>query len=126
VLLASSMGVWLFYVQHQFDLVVWFRGADWSFQEAALQGSSHYDLPGLLRWFTANIGVHHVHHLCSRIPFYRLRQVLRDYPQLQSVGRVTFSESVRTVRLALWDETKRKLVSFRDARDASARLAANQ
>jgi len=123
VLLASSMGVWLFYVQHQFHRVVWFRDGDWSFQEAALQGSSYYDLPGLLRWFTANIGVHHVHHLCSRIPFYRLSQVLRDCPQFQSAGRVTFGESVKAVRLALWDETKRELVSFRDAH-ASARLAA--
>jgi omega-6 fatty acid desaturase (delta-12 desaturase) len=120
VLLASSGGVWLFYVQHQFDRVVWFRGEHWNLQDAALQGSSHYDLPAWLRWFTANIGVHHVHHLCSRIPFYRLRQVLRDYPQLQSVGRVTFWESVRSVRLALWDESKGKLVSFRDVR-ASAR-----
>ena len=74
--------------------------------------------------FAMASGVHHVHHLCSRIPFYRLRQVLRDYPQLQSVGRVTFGESVKTVRLALWDETRRELVSFRDAH-ASARLAAN-
>jgi len=119
VLLASSMGVWLFYVQHQFDRVVWFRDVNWSLQEAALQGSSHYDLPGWLRWFTANIGVHHVHHLSSRIPFYRLRQVLRDYPQLQSVGRVTFRESIRSVRLALWDETRCKLVSFRDIRTAT-------
>jgi omega-6 fatty acid desaturase (delta-12 desaturase) len=124
VLLASSVGVWLFYVQHQFDHVMWFRGDDWTLQDAALQGSSHYDLPGWLRWFTANIGVHHVHHLCSRIPFYRLRQVLRDYPQLQSVGRVTFGESVRSVRLALWDESERKLVSFRDVR-AAARPSAN-
>jgi omega-6 fatty acid desaturase (delta-12 desaturase) len=123
VLLASSIGVWLFYVQHQFDRVVWFRGDDWTLQDAALLSSSHYDLPGWLRWFTANIGVHHVHHLYSRIPFYRLRQVLRDYPQLQSIGRVTFGESVRSVRLALWDETKRKLVSFREIRAPIPRSA---
>ena len=117
VLLASSMGVWLFYVQHQFDRVVWFRGDDWSLQEAALQGSSHYDLPAILRWFTANIGVHHVHHLSSRIPFYRLRQVLRDHPELQNVGRLTLWRSLLTMRLALWDEASQKLISFGEMLD---------
>jgi omega-6 fatty acid desaturase (delta-12 desaturase) len=109
------MGVWLFYVQHQYESVMWARGDGWAMQDAALAGSSHYDLPAILRWFTANIGVHHVHHLCSRIPFYRLRQVLRDNPELKNVGRVTFGQSVMTVRLALWDETRQKLVSFREA-----------
>ena len=115
VLLAASMGVWLFYVQHQFEDVAWTRDGDWKLHEAALSGSSYYDLPAVLRWFTANIGMHHVHHLCSRIPFYRLRQVLRDHPELHSIGRVTLAQSLRTVRLALWDETKQKLVSFREA-----------
>src|SRR6185295_17227841 len=72
VLLAASIGVWLFYIQHQFECVVWSRGNCWRPAEAALLGSSHYDLPGVLRWFTANIGLHHVHHLNSRIPCYRL------------------------------------------------------
>src|SRR6516225_4724317 len=76
-LLAGSAGVWLFYVQHQFEETFWARGREWDFHQAALRGSSHYDLPGILRWFTANIGVHHVHHLCSRIPYYRLPQTLR-------------------------------------------------
>ncbi len=115
VLLAASMGVWLFYVQHQFEDVAWTRDGNWKLHEAALSGSSYYDLPAVLRWFTANIGMHHVHHLCSRIPFYRLRQVLRDHPELRSIGRVTFAQSLRTVRLALWDESKQKLVSFREA-----------
>src|SRR5580700_1417931 len=78
ILLAGSVGVWLFYVQHQFEMTFWAHEAEWSFEEAALRGSSHYELPGILRWFTANIGVHHVHHLCSRIPFYRLPRVLRE------------------------------------------------
>jgi len=116
-LLAASMGVWLFYVQHQFETVEWKRNGDWTLHEAALKGSSHYDLPGVLRWFTANIGVHHVHHLCSRIPYYRLRQVLRDYPHLRHVGRVTLLESVRSVRFVLWDELRQKLISFREAED---------
>ena len=82
--------------------------------EAALAGSSYYDLPGVLRWFTANIGIHHVHHLNSRIPYYRLPQVLRDHPELKKVGRLTFLESLRAVRLTLWCESRKKLVSFAD------------
>ncbi len=116
MLLAASAGVWLFYVQHQFETVAWSHDGDWALHDAALSGSSHYDLPAVLRWFTANIGVHHVHHLCSRVPFYRLRQVLRDHPQLRGVGRVTLGQSLRSIHLALWDETKQKLISFREAR----------
>ncbi len=114
--LAASIGVWLFYVQHQFEETYWEPSREWNMQEAALHGSSHYDLPVVLRWFTANIGVHHVHHLCSRIPYYRLPRVLRDHPELQNVSRLTLTESFRCVRLVLWDEDKRKLVSFRDLR----------
>jgi acyl-lipid omega-6 desaturase (Delta-12 desaturase) len=115
-LLAASIGVWLFYVQHQFEDTFWARDKAWNYHEAALHGSSHYHLPGVLRWFTANIGVHHVHHLCSRIPFYRLPSVLRDYPQLATVGRLTLLQSLRCVRRVLWDERSRKLISFRDIR----------
>jgi omega-6 fatty acid desaturase (delta-12 desaturase) len=85
ILLAGSVGVWLFYVQHQFEMTFWAHEADWTFEEAALHGSSHYDLPGILRWFTANIGVHHVHHLCSRIPYYRLPRVLREHPNFAAL-----------------------------------------
>jgi omega-6 fatty acid desaturase (delta-12 desaturase) len=116
VLLADSVGVWLFYVQHQFEETYWTRNDEWDFHEASLQGSSHYDLPALLRWFTANIGVHHVHHLCSRIPYYRLPQTLRDHPYLRSVRRLTLFQSFRCVHLVLWDESRRRLVSFRDIR----------
>ena len=112
MLLAATAGVWLFYVQHQFEHTVWDRDGNWGLHDAALDGSSHYDLPAVLRWFTANIGVHHVHHLCSRIPYYRLPRVLRDYPELREVGRVTLLESFRCVRLVLWDEVQRRLVSF--------------
>ena len=111
-LIAGSVGVWLFYVQHQFEPTFWARRAEWSFQEAALYGSSHYHLPTPLRWFTANIGLHHVHHLCSRIPYYRLPKALRDHPELLSVSRLTMLESFRCVRLALWDERERRLVPF--------------
>lgn len=116
VLLAASIGVWLFYVQHQFDGAHWASDEGWDLHEAALHGSSYYDLPGILRWFTANIGLHHIHHLSSRIPFYRLPQILRDRPELKNIGRVTIGESVRGIRLVLWDETQKLLISFREAR----------
>lgn len=110
VLVAATAGVWLFYVQHQFEHTVWDEEADWNFHNAALHGSSHYDLPPVLRWFTGNIGVHHVHHLSSRIPFYRLPEVLRAHPELVSLGRLTLGQSLGTTRLRLWDEDERRLV----------------
>jgi omega-6 fatty acid desaturase (delta-12 desaturase) len=116
VLLAGTAGVWLFYVQHQFEHTTWERDESWNLHQAALYGSSHYELPALLRWFTANIGIHHVHHLSSRIPYYRLPRVLRDYPELRDVGRITLLQSFQCVRLVLWDETQRRLVSFREIR----------
>jgi acyl-lipid omega-6 desaturase (Delta-12 desaturase) len=116
IFLGASIGVWLFYVQHQFEETLWEHDDRWSFHAAALHGSSHYDLPVVLRWFTANIGVHHVHHLASRIPYYRLPEVLRDYPELGKVSRVTLLESLKSVRLVLWDEEKRRLISFREMR----------
>jgi omega-6 fatty acid desaturase (delta-12 desaturase) len=112
-LIAGTIGVWLFYVQHQFEGVAWARNARWTQTDAALHGSSHYHLPGPAGWFTANIGVHHVHHLSSRIPFYRLRRVLREHPELDA-GRLSFAQSLRGVGLALWDEESRRLISFRD------------
>jgi acyl-lipid omega-6 desaturase (Delta-12 desaturase) len=116
MLLAASAGVWLFYVQHQFEDTSWSENQNWTFHEAALHGSSHYDLPPVLRWFTANIGIHHVHHLCSRIPYYRLPRALRDHPELSQIGRLTLLQSLWCVRLVLWDEERRKLVSFRELR----------
>jgi len=116
-LLAASVGIWLFYVQHQFEDTFWAEDLTWKSHEAALYGSSHYDLPGVLNWITANIGVHHVHHLSSRIPFYRLPQVLRDFPELTRIRRLTLMQSFVCVRLRLWDESQRKLVSFSEARE---------
>jgi omega-6 fatty acid desaturase (delta-12 desaturase) len=123
LVLAASAGVWLFYVQHQFENTAWAHEGTWNLQEAALHGSSHYALPGPLRWFTANIGVHHIHHLCSRIPCYRLPRVLRDHPDLEGIGRLTLFESFKCVRLVLWDESRQRLVSFREARQDCARIA---
>jgi omega-6 fatty acid desaturase (delta-12 desaturase) len=119
MLLAASLGVWLFYVQHQFEHTSWNHNTNWDVHNAALHGSSHYDLPPVLRWFTANIGIHHVHHLCSRIPYYRLPSVLRDHPELGNIGRLTLAQSLGCVRLTLWDEDRRQLVSFRQARAAA-------
>jgi len=119
IAIAASIGVWLFYVQHQFEHAHWDREEEWSFHAAALHGSSHYDLPPILRWLTANIGIHHVHHLSSRIPSYRLSEVLRDRPELREVGRMTIRQSLKTVPLALWDEQRRRLISFREARTAA-------
>jgi omega-6 fatty acid desaturase (delta-12 desaturase) len=114
--IGAAIGVWLFYVQHQFEETFWDRDENWNFHEAALHGSSHYDLPGVLRWFTANIGVHHVHHLCSRIPYYRLPKVLCDHPQLAAVGRLTLWDSLKCPRVGLWSEEQRRGVSFREMR----------
>jgi acyl-lipid omega-6 desaturase (Delta-12 desaturase) len=121
LLIAASTGVWLFYIQHQFEDAHWDKGADWSFHEAALGGSSHLDLPQPLRWFTANIGVHHVHHLASRIPFYRLPDVLKAFPELSTLNRFTMAQTISPLRLALWDEDARRLVTFREAALLSAR-----
>lgn len=114
-IVGASIGVWLFYVQHQFEDTHWRRGEEWQLHDAALEGSSHYDLPAPLRWMSANIGIHHVHHLYSRIPFYRLPEVLRDHPILAENQRMTLRESFVNARLHLWDESQRKLLSFRNA-----------
>jgi len=116
LLAAATAGVWLFYVQHQFGHSHWSREADWKARDSALLGSSHYALPTVLRWFTANIGVHHVHHLSSGIPFYRLPDVLRRYPVLTGKNRLTFRTSFACAAFALWDEPSRRLVRFSDLR----------
>ena len=112
-LIAASIGVWLFYVQHQFEDTLWVDKSYWSQEAAALRGSSYYLLPQPLAWFTANIGLHHIHHLSSRIPFYRLPEVLREWRDLDLVTPLTLRASLRCIYLALWDEDTRKLVSFR-------------
>jgi len=116
ILIAATIGVWLFYVQHQFEHTRWDETQAWSHHDNALYGSSYYVLPGPLRWLTANIGVHHVHHLCSRIPFYRLPEVMREYPEFGQVGRLTLLDSVSCLGLVLWDESRRRLISFSELR----------
>jgi len=120
LLTAASIGVWLFYVQHQFEHAYWEDKPNWSFHDAAMGGSSYLPLPAPMRWFTGNIGVHHVHHLASRIPFYRLPEVLKAHPELAQYNRLTMREAIGSLGLALWDEDTRRLVSFREAARAKA------
>jgi len=108
--------VWLFYVQHQFEPTYWEHDDRWAYDAAALQGSSYYRLPKLLQWATGNIGLHHIHHLHPRIPNYRLQQALDEHPELRDVPTLTLWQSLRCVRLTLWDERERKLVPFRAVR----------
>ncbi|MGR3292331.1 MAG: fatty acid desaturase, partial [Paracoccaceae bacterium] len=112
----ATIGLWLFFVQHQFDKAHWDKNEDWDIHDAALHGSSHYVMPKPLQWVTANIGIHHVHHLYNRIPFYRLTEVLRDHPILAGAQRLTILESFACVKLQLWDERKRQLLSYADVK----------
>jgi len=113
---AASMGLWLFYVQHQFEHTYWEDNDHWQLHEAALKGSSHYALPAVLQWLTANIGIHHVHHLYSRIPFYRLVEVLNDHPTLRNAQCMTIRQSLHSVSLRLWDENTHRLLTHAEAR----------
>ena len=115
-ILAATVGVWLFYVQHQFDETLWQSDDDWQREHAALHGSSYYDLPQPLMWLTGNIGIHHVHHISSQIPFHVLPKVVKDYPELKEIGRLTLWDSIKCIPLTLWDEERKILVSFRQRR----------
>lgn len=114
---AAGGGVWLFYVQHQFEGVYWERGADWDYTAAALQGSSFYKLPRILQWFSGNIGFHHIHHLSPRIPNYNLERCHKANPLFQRVKPITLLSSLKTSRLRLWDEQLKRLVGFRHIRE---------
>ena len=111
--LGGVWGIWLFYVQHQFESSYWARGGEWSPVRAALQGSSYYKLPKVLQWFSGNIGLHHVHHLRPRIPNYHLQPCLEATPRFQVSRPLTLSSSIRCAHLALWDERASAFVSFR-------------
>jgi omega-6 fatty acid desaturase (delta-12 desaturase) len=112
VLMAGAAGVWLFYVQHTFEEAYWTRGKDWDSSKAAIAGSSFYDLPRVMHWFTGNIGYHHIHHLASRIPNYRLREAFESSPLLQAAPRITLWTSLKSARLKLWCEETRRMVGF--------------
>jgi omega-6 fatty acid desaturase (delta-12 desaturase) len=114
IYLAASAGIWLFYVQHQFEDAYWESSDSWDYATAALHGSSHLVLPPVLQWFTGNIGLHHVHHLAPRIPNYRLQQCHDATPLLQVAPKLTLRAGVSALRLALWDEEQRRMVRFSD------------
>jgi len=116
LMVAGAAGFWLFYVQHQFEGVYWERRNDWDYAAAALQGSSFYKLPRVLQWFSGNIGFHHIHHLSPRIPNYNLERCHRANVLFQSVKPVTLLSSFKSLTFRLWDEQRRRLVSFRHAR----------
>lgn len=111
-LLAGAAGIWLFYVQHQFESAYWARSDDWNIERSALTGSSYYDLPAVLRWFSGNIGYHHLHHLATRVPNYRLRECFDSHPRLQQAPRLTLRTSLHSARLRLWDADARRMVAF--------------
>jgi omega-6 fatty acid desaturase (delta-12 desaturase) len=117
---AGSAGVWLFYVQHQFEGVYWERGEDWDYIAAALQGSSYYKLPKVLQWFSGNIGFHHIHHLNPSIPNYYLERCHRSSPLFQEVRTITLLSSLRSLSFRLWDESGRRLIGYRQMRDSVA------
>lgn len=110
---AGGAGVWMFYVQHQFEDVYWERTEEWDYTAAALQGSSFYKLPRILQWFSGNIGFHHIHHLSSRIPNYNLERCHRSHPMFRNVKPITMRSSLKSFPLRLWDEKLKKLVGYR-------------
>jgi acyl-lipid omega-6 desaturase (Delta-12 desaturase) len=118
VLLAGSAGIWLFYVQHQFEDAYWESAGEWSYADAALRGSSYLKLPRVLQFFSGNIGLHHVHHLSARIPNYNLQRAHDENPIFHDVPVLSFADGLRSVRLKLWDEERRRMVTFAEARAA--------
>jgi acyl-lipid omega-6 desaturase (Delta-12 desaturase) len=124
-MLAGAIGIWMFYVQHQFEDVYWERKEDWSYAEAALRGSSYLKLPSVLQFFTGNIGLHHVHHLSARIPNYNLQRAHDENPVFHTVPRLNLGDGVRALQLKLYDEDRGRMVTFREARPARAIVAIN-
>ena len=112
IYLATGAGVWLFYVQHQFEDVIWTRQEEWDYKQMALEGSSFLKFPRILQWFSGNIGFHHIHHLSPKIPNYNLEKCHKSSPLFETIKPVTFVSSMRTINLRLWDEDANRLISF--------------
>jgi omega-6 fatty acid desaturase (delta-12 desaturase) len=121
VFIATAVGVWLFYVQHNFDRTYWERHEKWDFFKAGLNGSSFYKLPGILQWFTGNIGFHHIHHVSPKIPNYKLPQAYKENPVFH-IQPLTLLSSLKSMRYRLWDEERKMLVGFKALKGASKRL----
>ena len=116
---AGLGGIWMFYIQHQFEGTYWAEHEEWDYATAALRGSSYFKLPKVLQWFTGNIGFHHIHHLSSRIPNYALQRCMMENPEFMDVTTITLWSSIQSLRLNLWDENQRQLVSFGDLKQLS-------
>lgn len=123
---ASMLGVWLFYVQHQFRRVYWAHNGEWDRYRAAMEGSSFYMMPAILRWLSGNIGYHHIHHLSPRIPNYRLKECYDEIPELQEIDPVPCFSGLRNISLSILDEKRGLLVSFREALDSIAKSESQQ
>jgi len=113
IYLAATAGLWLFYLQHQYEEVTWVRNTNWNYRKLALEGSSFVKFPKILQWFSGNIGFHHIHHINSRIPNYKLEKCYRENEVFNKVEPVTFIKSLKTLKLRLWDENLQKLVGFK-------------
>ncbi len=118
ITVASIAGVWLFYVQHQFEDVYWERRPDWDFAKAALEGSSFYKLPKILQWFSGNIGFHHIHHLSPRIPNYELERAHESEAMFREVEPLTMRKSLKSLRFRLWDESQKRLTGYEVLKEA--------
>lgn len=123
IVIASTVGTWLFYVQHQFERTYWEHTPHWNYTLAAMHGSSYYKLPRILQWFSGNIGFHHIHHLSPRIPNYNLEECHQENPILQQVSQLSIRSSLQTIYLTLWDEKRQRLVTFREAQQLYHSLA---
>lgn len=121
---AGAFGVWMFYIQHQYEDMYWENHGEWDYTAAALEGSSFYKLPRILQWFTGNIGFHHIHHLSPRIPNYNLEACHKSHEVFQRVKPITFWSSLKSLHLRLWDEDNRRLIKFSDLRRMRAGLSA--
>lgn len=113
ILIGASLGTWLFYMQHQYEGTYWERDGVWDHLEASMHGSSFYDLPKILHWFSGNIGYHHIHHLCSKIPNYNLPKCFLENTIFHNVTSLTIKESLKCANLALWDENRKQMITFR-------------
>lgn len=114
IFFAQMLGIWLFYVQHQYKDVMWERNETWAYRKAAMTGCSFLKLPRLLQWFTGNIGFHHIHHLSPRIPNYRLEECYNENEMFRKIKPVTIAEGIKALKYGLWDEKRRRLISFRE------------
>ena len=114
IMISGTAAIWMFYFQHQFEDTYWKEHAEWDYFRAGLEGSSYYALPKVLQWFTGNIGLHHIHHVNSLIPNYRLQRCYDENPELRQVSRLTLRSSLKCLRLSLWDEDRQRLVRFAD------------